>query len=371
MRKRSKLIIYVVLIAVVALLAYRIASKLSSNPEKSVKPQSRLIVEAEPVKLGSITKTLSLTGNILPDAQVTLYAQVPGVVEKITIDEGDSVKKGQLIALIDASKYKLQLEQAQANLELAKVNEESTKKEYQRMKKLYEDNAISQQQMDAIDAKYKSAQAQLLQANAAYELALKTYKDCQITSPFDGVIAKRFIDAGELIATSMTPIATIVDIKKVKISVYVNEEDFALIKPGLPAKILVDAYPDRIFEGKVSKVGSIIDASSRKLEAEITVDNGDAALRPGMFARVELAVASKADVPIIQYDYALKDLDGYYVFVLEGDIAKKRYIKPGLINGELMEVVSGLSEGEMIVSFGQKRLKDGDKVEVATKGDVR
>lgn len=369
MKKRSRLILYAIIAIVLSLLAYRIVSKLSSKSERAARPQASLIVETETVKLGSITKTLSLTGNILPNAQVTLYSQVPGIVEKITVDEGDSVKKGQLIALIDASKYKLQLEQAQAALEMAKVEEENSTKEYKRMKELYEDSAISQQQMDSTEARYRSAQAQLVQANATYGLAFKTYKDCQLTSTINGVVAKRFIDSGELIVASVAPIVTIVDIRKVKISVYVNEEDFSLIKPDLEAKISVDAYPNRVFEGKVSKVGSVIDTSSRKVEAEIAVDNPDRALRPGMFARLELVVASKEGVPVIQYDYASQDTGGYYVFLLNGNVAEKRYIKLGIVDRGLMEVASGLSGGETIVSFGQKRLKDGDKVEVLAGGN--
>ena len=368
MKKRSRLIVYIILILVAAFLVYRIVTRLTSKGGQKTRAEIQLIVEAERVKLGSIQRTLSLTGNILPDAQVTLYSQVPGIVEKIAVDVGDHVKKGQLVALIDTSKYELALEQAKAAYEMAKVNQDNNEKDYKRMKELFESNSISQQQMDANEARYKAGEAQLVQAKAVYDLANKTYGDCHVASTIDGVVAKRFIDSGALLVAAVAPIVTVVDMSKVKISVYINEDDFSFIKLDLDATVSVDAYPNRTFKGKVSQVGSIIDMDSRKVDAEITIDNADKALRPGMFARVELVVATKGNVPVIQYDYALQDTDGFYVFVLNGDKAKKRYIKPGIMDGGMMEVTQGLSEGEEIVSFGQKRLKDGDKVVISTGG---
>lgn len=366
----KKKIIISLLLVIIAIVVIRGVQNKSKNTPKLANNQleESIPVSVITVKEDDIKDLLSLTGNILPNAQVTVFSLVPGEVEKIFVKEGDYVRKGEVLARIDYERISLALEQAKAAYELGKVSLDAAEKEYNRMKGLYQKGSISEQQMDGIETRYRQAKAQYDQLKAAYELAKVQANDAQIKAPINGIIAKKFLDEGEIIvASSMmknSPLVTIVDMDKVKISAYVIEKKLAQLRLGLPANIKVDAYPDRSFIGSITRISPIIEPTSRSFEIEITIDNPDRLLKPGMFAKVEIILQEKTNVPVINLDALNREDGNIFVFKVEKDVVKKVPIQLGITVENRGEVVSGLGVGDKVVLIGRQRLKDNSKVKV-------
>jgi len=324
---------------------------LTGCSQKKEKPINEEVIPVQviPVKKYTIEQKLEFTGNIEPFKKNNLGAQMAGRIQKIYVDAGDRVKKGDLLVQMDDA----QLTQARVQYELAKSD-------YERMKPLLAEGSISQQQFDQIKGRFESTRA-------AYELILE---NTRIRAPFDGVVTTRWMNEGEVFtlipgAAGPPAILTLMQINPVKIIVNVSESDFARIRKGMLAKIRVDVLPDLIFKGKISRLDPAIDPLSRTFGIEITVSNDREILRPGMFARVSILLG-KEKVLAVPRSTLIRQVgtSSYYGFVVQKGVAHRREVKRGKTFDYLIEVLQGLQEGEQIVIEGQYRLKDGSKVSI-------
>ncbi|OGS23168.1 MAG: hypothetical protein A2252_02845 [Elusimicrobia bacterium RIFOXYA2_FULL_39_19] len=189
-----------------------------------------------------------------------------------------------------------------------------------------------------------------------------SFTTATVKSTLSGILLKHYFEPGQKVNPAM-PVATVGRIDKVKAVINIPEGDFLKIKRGFKAIITVDAYPDRKFYGEITMLGAQIDMLNRTGQAEITLDNSDNQLKPGMFAGVEIGLASRSGL-IVPINVIIDDGNTKKVFVVENNLAKERIIKTGMTDDSNAEVLSGLKSGEELITDGQRKLKNDDPVRV-------
>jgi len=343
-----------------------------SNKSKQETGETTTVpVKISKVQRGNITESYSFTGNIQPWKEVNIVPDLPGKVARIYVEVGDRVEQGQILAELDTRTAKLQLEQAEAGLAVAQANFHSASRDWERMQNLHKKGTLSPQQYEKAQLAYEAAKAQLQQAKAALNLAKHQLEVSIMKAPFNGIITGKNINEGEYINPAMggmrpqgSSVVTLMDLSKVKIEVHVSERDVGKIHIGQKANITVDAYPGRRFHGEVSNINPAADPMTRSFAVEITVANPEMKLRAGMFARVEIVTAERKNVLLIPVDGILSKGSKSYAFVVENGKARKRPLQLGLQEGSMVQVVSGLQEGEKIITIGKEMVKDGTEVAI-------
>jgi len=190
------------------------------------------------------------------------------------------------------------------------------------------------------------------------------FEPAPVTSPIEGTVGRVYLDKGSNVSQNVA-IVKIVNMDVVKVRIDVVERDLPKVKVGQAAEIKVDAYPDEIFRGYVERVSPVVDLASRTALVEIEISNPDHRLKPGMFARIKILIKEKENVLIISRDAIIREDSLNYVFIVKDDNKVHRQkIEVGLIENNKFEVINGLDEGELVVTMGNTRLREGDLVEV-------
>lgn len=302
------------------------------------------VVSVEKVFVREVPQTATYTSTVQSYVKNNIAPQMAGRINKINVEIGDNVKKGQILAEMDKSQL------LQAQLQLA--NQEV---ELQRLKALYDAGGISKSDYDAVEMSYNIAKTQV--ENLVENTILR--------SPVDGVVTARNYDAGDMFAMS-APIYVVEQIKPVKILVAISESEYTKVKKGDSVEIVADALPGITFYGKIEKIYPTIDPTTRTFNVEVVVANNYSTLRPGMFARVKIDFGANNNVVIPDVAVVKQQGSGErFVYVLNADgTVEYRKIVLGRRMGKEYEVLEGLSDGDKIVTGGQIRLKDGIKVTV-------
>ncbi|MBT8762720.1 efflux RND transporter periplasmic adaptor subunit [Desulfohalobiaceae bacterium Ax17] len=332
--------------------------------------EEKVPVQVDTVKKGELDWFLDVTGDLKPFQVVDVHPKVAGrIIEKILVEKGDWVKKGQLLAVLEKDTVKARVNRARAEVEVAQTNLEVLQKDYRRIKNLFREHAAPKQKLDHIQAELKAAKARLKQAGAVLKELQILYRNHNIYAPCKGVVTARYVDPGNLSDTEI-PVLRISNEKILKVETSIPERDFPFVRKGMEVTFHTDAYPEKAFSGQIAIVSPTLNPKSRTANIEIHIPNNDLTLRSGMFAHVRLYFGKKKAL-IISRD-ALNKVPGtgnYYVYVIKGQKAYLRNIQTGLKQGNRVQVISGLHEGEQIVVKGQNRLKDGVLVEVKEKRD--
>ena len=338
-------------------------------------------VEVETVTTSSIEDTIELTGMVRANAVVDMESKVPGRVESlqailnggssVPVEEGLAVKKNQQLAVIDREVYLAQVSAAKATVKAAEVELADAEREKKRIIALYEGGSATEQNRDKAATGADLAAARLNSAKANLELAEINLRESIICSPIDGVVTAKHIDQGNLIKSG-DRIVTVADIKTVKVIVAVAEKYGSQVLAGIPARIKVDAFPDRVFEAKVYSIYPAADEQTHTIQIEIRLDNNEYLLKPGMFARVTLVAGRKENVVVVPRDVVLGGkIDEPYVYVAEGAVARKRIVKKGIIQSDRCEITEGLNAGEKLVVNGMNYLIDGISIEIVQTKDIK
>jgi len=409
----KKALILIVMVLFIGLAFYLTQTgpkkEIEANSSTAQNRKRQIPVETVLLHLGSIDRRLHLTGTIVSEAMVDVLSKVPGILEKIQVEQGDRIKADQVVAMVEREEKEAQLQEAQAALDVLRARwaqmetgarpEEITQSEqlvrqtkatwetsldnYMRLKNLKERDFISQQRLDEAmlqvtlsEAEYRSAKekltllrkgarqedrdallAQIRQAEAALRLAQIHLKNTTIRAPISGIISKRFLDQGAFVSTT-APIVRIVAMDMVKVLVQVVESELAQLRVGAISEISVDAYRKQVFRGELSRISPTVDPESRMADIEIQVGNKDHRLKPGMFARVNLVVQRRNGVLLLLKDSLIRESGHTRVFVHENSRASLREISLGLEGERYVEVLTGLQEGEEVIVAGQYELKD-------------
>lgn len=193
------------------------------------------------------------------------------------------------------------------------------------------------------------------------EVGLK-FEKAPVESTLNGILGRVYVDIGQNVASD-TPIALVVSVDKVKINLDIPEKYLPKVTLGQTAQISVDSCPQKEFRGIVTKVSPVIDLSTRTAPVEITVENKEYLLKSGMFAKVQLVIEARKNIPVILKEAIMGHQPDYYVYTVEGKRAEMKKIKLGIRQGPYFEVTQGLKEGDQVVIMGQQMLADGAAVE--------
>jgi RND family efflux transporter MFP subunit len=370
-KKMKKFLIFTVLL----FLGILFGSGCNKSDSSDSQAEEKIPVEVTTVKLGDVVQSLSYNGDINAEYEVKVFSKIPDRIEKFFVDESDVVKKGAPIAKILATTIEQGVRQAEAILIAAQAQEANLRVEYERALRLSKENAMSQQQFDAIKTQYESVQAQVEQAQAALASAKSQLNDALVTAPITGIVGKRYYDAGDM-ANPADPLVTIVQMDRVKIEFDATEMDLGRLSVGQQAAITVKAYPDQPFTGKVDKISPVLDPTTRMAEVEVIVDNTDRKLKPGMYAQVEVTTGVIENVIVVPRYAAIENttmesvngedqvVKNYYVFVVDSNSAIQKKLDVSYVNHKSLAVKSGIQVGDQLVTEGQNNLRDGMPVSV-------
>lgn len=397
---RKKKIIFFSLVSLIIILV--VIFNLRSQREKAVK------VTIEKVQKEDLTSIVSASGEIKPRKNINISAHIPGRIVKIGVEEGQRVKAGDFLLMLDSTQYQAEVDRNKASIQAYQADliraEAVLKKDerfYNRQKKLFEEQLISQEQLEAAQAQYEVSKAQyeallfqIKQAEAALRSALDNLNKTVYNSPIDGIITSLRVEEGEiaLVGTMNNPgtvLMTIADLSVMEVEVLVDETDVIGIKLGQRAEIRVDALPEKILTGKVTEIGSsalqqaTTAEESKDFKVVITLDNPPPELKPGLSATADIITAEKKGalaIPIsaivIKEEPASanntnESINKEGVFVVGQDSRVKfTPVKRGIMGEMKVEIIEGLQEGESIVvgPFNALRqLNDGDLVKAEKK----
>src|SRR6056297_2750839 len=312
--------------------------------EEKKKEEKKIAVTTARAVSKTYNPELVYSGTAMPFKEANLGTTLPGRVEEIHFQEGDFVKKDQLIVELSAELY------AQA------LAEKSTlKKDYERLKRLREKGSVSQQKFDHVKAKYEAAKAK----------ARMMKKNCEIRAPFSGTIVDYLVEEGEnfMFSPSLKPnyshtsgIVQLMQLDKIKVEIDVNESNLKNISLGQDAKLTFDAYPEKEYEGKVSKIKPILSTETHSATTEITVNNTDKMIKPGMYANVEIKLPETEDVFVpLNSIYRQPGTGNEYVFVIQNDnTVTRKPVEKGYNKGDSL-TVKGLKPNQQIVVDGKNK----------------
>jgi membrane fusion protein (multidrug efflux system) len=304
---------------------------------------------------------LALTGTLRASAESDVAADVSGKVVQTYIERGQSVKRGQLMAIIDSRTAALASTAAEAQAKVAQNQLEEARRDCERVKHLLDTGAISQADYDRQTSQCTSQQWSAAAAEAQQATALKALGDTSIRAPFDGIVGERYINVGQYVQPS-TRVASVYDPNPLRLELTVPEESVGAITEGLPVGFTVAAFPNQVFTGKVRYISPNVRESSRDLVVEAVVPNADFKLKPGMFAVAKIQLDMRPR-PVVPLDSMEQDDTGARVFVVVSGQVQERLVQPGERLGDLVAVLDGVKPGEAVVVTPGPDVRDGARVE--------
>jgi len=304
-------------------------------------------VEAAPVTVGTLLRTVEAVGTLRADEAVTLRPELQGRVEKIAFAEGHPVKAGQVMVQLDDDQYRAELAEAIANRDLSEAN-------YRRTQELIKRKVASQTDRDKAYAE--------LQANKA-RVALKreALSKCQLLAPFDGIAGLREVSVGDVVSPGQALMA-VVAIDPIKVDFRIPELYVGAVKTGQPLSITLDAFPGETFNGEVYAIDPQIDVKGRSIQIRATIPNSDSRLRPGLFARVELALERFDNAISVPEEAIVPQGNKQFVYRITDGKAELVPVKLGIRRNAMVQVLEGLSPGDVVVTAGQIKLRPGAPV---------
>lgn len=323
-----------------------------NSNEETIQEESRIFpVKISKLSKSPVTRTLEYTANLAAFKEIHYAPATPGRIEKINVNIGSKVRKGQVL-----------VEMNETQLSTAITQLESAKDSYDRMKTLYEQGSMAEQQYEQVKTQYELAQknVEFLKDNTTLQ------------SPINGIVTGKYFENGEMFSgapntqAGKAAVVSLMQINPLKVFVSISQNHYAELKKGMITEIRTDIIPGEVFEGKISKVHPTINPMTRTFQVEIIIPNKDEVLRPGMYANIRIII--EEDEAVMLPSYAVLKQAGTntrYVFVHENGKARKINVRLGKRNNEEVEVISDeISEGMQIIIDGQASLLDGSDISI-------
>ncbi|MCX7913518.1 MAG: efflux RND transporter periplasmic adaptor subunit [Thermodesulfovibrionales bacterium] len=333
-------------------------------------------VKVQKAEKKSVRPYIETIGTLSPYEEVVLSAEIDGIIKDIKADEGAAVSKGMLLAIISDTDYELDVKRAEAALKQAEATYANTKVEFQRKSALYKEQLVTQQQLDDVTTRLSLSEAEVEKAKASLFLAKQRLFKTKIYSPIDGFIKEKRTSIGNYVRNGSN-LFVLIRNNPLKLNFSISEKDIGKIKKGQDVTFRVDAFQNREFKGKVNTIYPSLDEKTRTLQIEALTPNSDGLLKPGLFAKVILFTGDAREVVLIPAISLIYEGDRVTAYVVQDAIAKSRNLKIGQqhkiktkVNDteskitEYVEVIEGITEGEMIVTIGQQNLSENVKVKI-------
>jgi HlyD family secretion protein len=373
-KKKRKVII---IVAVICVIVVFVIFNLLAQREKSIQ------VSVEDVKKQNLTSIISASGEVKPKKNVNISAHIPGRIVKIGVEEGQRVNEGAFLLKLDSTQYeanadrdKAVIRSFKADLIRAEAVLNKDRRFFERQENLFEEELISKEQLEAAQAQYDISKAQydaimyqIKQAEASLQSSLDNLEKTVYNAPIDGIITSLRVEEGEiaLVGTMNNPgtvLMTIADLSVMEVEVEVDETDVVSVALGHTADIRVDAFPGRAISGKVTEIGSSalqkvsVAEESKDFKVVITLEDPPENLKPGLSASADIITAEKEGVLAVPIsalvlkdvedeDKAAQEQEG--VYIVEEDRAKFVKVEKGIMGELMIEITSGLEEGQKVV----------------------
>lgn len=311
-------------------------------------------VEVQAPIRGDIYAIYSGTAPIEAYAEADVIAKVDGEVRELYVEEGDEVAKQQVLARLDGDRLRLELNESRARLD-------KMRRDFERNEELQEKGLIS-------EGDYERLRYDLEALQASYNLASLELDYTQIRAPIDGVISERYIKVGNTIKTG-DPLFRVTSLDPLVTYLHVPEREFRQLAAGQDVRIDIDALAGAPVLAKVTRVSPIVDPETGTFKLTIEVGNNDRTIKPGMFGRMNIVYDQHENVLQVPRSAITERAGSSYVYVVEDEVAVRRNIETGFSHEGMVEITSGLTDGEQIITVGHVGLKNESKVVIITSGD--
>ena len=309
-----------------------------------------ITIEAHMVKPVRMAQGITAVGSLRSDESVTIRPEVSGRISEIGFREGQRVAKGAMLIRFDTSVQRAELEQAAANLGLSKSRIE-------RSRDLFTKGFISAQARDDAESNFKVAQA-------TYDLSQARLTKLEIKAPFSGIVGLRMVSIGDYVKDGQD-IVNLEEIDPLKVDFKIPEIYLKQVAVGQALQITLDAFPNQTFQGRVFAINPLVDTNGRSIVIRAMVKNTEARLRPGMFARVRLLFSDERDSVAVPEQSLIPVGDDQYLFKVVDGRAQRFKVEIGQRRDGQVEILQGLTAGDVVVTAGQLKLRDGVQVKIA------
>ncbi|HEY3309558.1 MAG TPA: efflux RND transporter periplasmic adaptor subunit [Desulfuromonadaceae bacterium] len=373
-------------IILVVIIAANVSACNGTQHKEQQSEKPLVAVETATSTSSALLDVIDVTGSLEPKFSVDIKTQIPGLLKQVFVTEWVRVKKGQPLARIDmaetealARRALAGVESARAGLAQAQVAANRAEREMSRLLKLKESGLATQQAVDDGRSEQEAAKARIESSRAQIGVAEEEVRQTKarsakglVVAPIDGVVALRNVNVGDLAsdAAAAKPIFRIVDNRLLNLTVSVSSVDSAKVRTGQPVEFSVDSIPGKLFTGKVMFVNPELNQADRSLKIIAEYRNVPEVLKGGLFAKGRILTGRRSNVLQVPRS-SINGLDAAsgkgYLFVIEQGLARRREVTSGVVSGEMVEISSGLKNGEQYVIRGGFNLKDNDHVAVAAK----
>jgi membrane fusion protein (multidrug efflux system) len=329
------------------------------SPEQRITDAAEAIVQVSPVERKQLVFDVTAAGSVQPQRRVTVSSELPGRVLEVPPGEGSMVRRGELLVRLDDREIRLQISEVSSSVSREQVD--LARSDFERKQRLFDDGALTRSALDqaknqylTLDSAYKSAQARITQLR-------ERQSKCRITAPIDGIISQIAVTAGEFVAPG-APVAILEDTTEVLVTVELSDRDVVKLRPLQVVEATSDAYPGRIFQGVVERIGGTANPVTKAFEVEARVGNPDGSLRSGMILSLNILL-EKRSCMVLPSSALLDDGGGQArVMVVADGVVRSATVGLGGRKDRDVEVLHGLAEGDSVVIFGHEQLRDGQRV---------
>jgi RND family efflux transporter MFP subunit len=342
-------------LALTVALAALPACSSGGGDEDEVKAPEVPAVAAETAKVvrQPIAGTVIVRGTIAaaPNDDVKISSLVAGRVVAVHVAEGDSVRKGQVVAEIDRKPLEDEQRQAVAALDQARAMLENAKLNLERTQRLFERGIAAGKEVEDARAQSAGATAAVEEASAALDIANRNLERANVVTPIAGQVVKRLVSVGEQVdGTAAQPIVEVANLDSVELAASVPAEYLAAVRVGQSAAIRSQTFPGRTFEGQVIAIAPAVDPSNNSALARIRIRNAERLLKVGMFAEARVATEVHQQALVVPASAITHDTESTAVYVLNGDVAERTPVTLGVETPELVEILKGVSEGQVVLT---------------------
>lgn len=298
---------------------------------------------------GDIFAVYSGTAPIEAFAQAEVVAKVAGEVRQLLVEEGDDVTSGEILARLDGDRLRLELNESQARLR-------KLQRDFERNKDLREKGLIS-------EGDFENIQYELEALQASYNLARLELDYTQIRAPIDGVVSERFIKLGNTIRVG-DPVFRVTSLDPLVAYLHIPEREYQRIRAGQPVQIDIDALAGGPVTASVTRVSPVVDAATGTFKTTIEISDPERRIKPGMFGRMNIVYDRRENVLQVPRSTVVEDAGVSSVFIVQDDIAIRRVVETGFGAGGFIEIISGLEDGDDVITLGQVGIKPDATVTV-------
>jgi len=355
--------LYVCLVIPVAVLATTGCNR--AKGDQGAKERS-VPVEIQAASTGTLVSEVRLAGEILADVEVRVFSLIPERITKLKFEEGDQVKRGQVLAVIKTGALWQAVRQAKAGLEAAKTQRKLAKIELERTRKLFQTRTVAIAALQRAQAQFNVANAQVMQMSAAVGQTFSTIANVVIRAPISGVIGQRFLSRGDLAGPAL-PLCTIIQTESVRVKAMATEFDMVKLKKKQPVRVTVPAFKKRFWSGMVDYISPVIDRRTRAAWVTVLVKNPGGLLRPGMFADLVVTTGRRTGVILVPAQAVIRRINelgkvDFLVFLASKGRAHRQPVEIGRRQGDRIEIARGLTPGDPVIVLGNHKLRDKTKI---------